>query len=186
MPYYPKLKQKKIKKEPNINCRYGVNRSGSSCIDSNNYHTRCKCYKAHTSCSSACRCKNCANSFGKRKDLAKRKLELHSHQKITIPTNKEFIQDNGGTLAHEPWTSLENSIFTYIIETFKEYSKELIVDDIHGIFNEVVNLYKLPHCIVNIPDDITKPTYKTVKQIESKLKHYLKAVSICIEIDESM
>ena len=182
----PETETKEDKKEPNISCSCGVNnRNGSSCIDSDVYHTRCKCYKAHKSCSSGCRCRNCANSFGKRKDLVKRKRELHSQQKITIPTNRKFIQDNGGTLAHGPWTLLENSIFTYIIETFKEYSKELIVDDIHGIFNEVVKLHELPHCTVNIPDDITKPTYKTVKQIEGKLNHYLKAISICIERDES-
>ena len=59
------------------------------------------------------------------------------------------------------------------------------MDDTHGIFNEVVKLHELSHCTVNIPDDITKPTYKTVKQIEGKLNHYLKAISICIERDES-
>ena len=74
----PKTETKEDKKGPNISCSCGVNnRNGSSCIDSDVYHACCKCYKAHKSCSSGCRCRNCANSFGKRKDLVKRKRELH-------------------------------------------------------------------------------------------------------------
>jgi len=181
----PVYETKKIKNESKISCRCGINGNGPSCIDSDIYHTRCKCckcYKAHIFCSSSCKCKNCVNSFGKRIVLGNRKQELHAHQKISIPSNKEFMQESGITLAHGPWTLLENSIFTHVIDVFQEYSKELIVDDLLSTFNEVVNLSKSPHSIVNIPDNIIKPTCKTEKQVEGKLNHYLKVVSISKEI----
>lgn len=59
---------------------------------------------------------------------------------------------------------------------------DLIMDDVLSTFNDVVKLSNSPHCIVDIPDNIIKPAYKTEKQILGKLNHYLKAVSISKEI----
>ena len=55
-------------------CSCGVNKKGAgtqtSCIFQPHYETRCMCYKLGQACTSLCRCKNCANPNGHRREEA--------------------------------------------------------------------------------------------------------------------
>lgn len=68
-----------------VSCSCGINSSDpgrKSCIPLEHYSTRCRCYKASQSCTSHCRCKDCANPHGTKG--GKRQRRAHSLQ-VEIP-----------------------------------------------------------------------------------------------------
>ena len=163
-----------------LHCRCGVNGNTTSCLDQKQYRTRCACYKMKQACTTACKCKNCSNTFGKRPFLGKRTRQSHSHQ-ISLPNSKQFIVDRSEQLIHGPWTSLENSIFLFIIEYFQLNSKEMTVESVLKGFNEIVMLSTSDYSCVDIPDCLMKPAKKSYNQMSSKLKHYLNEITIINE-----
>ena len=62
-------------------------------------------------CTKACKCKNCANTFGRRTLQGKRNCESRAYQ-ILIPNSKKFAEERLENIMQVPWTSLENDIFT--------------------------------------------------------------------------
>jgi len=154
-----------------VHRRCGVNGDGPSCVDKNNYHTRCKCYKMKLACTKTCKCKDCSNSFGKRTIQGKCTRENHSHQ-ISLPNSKRFAEDRSEKLKQGPWTSLENSIFLFIIEKFQMHSKEISVENMLKAFNEIASLSDSMYSCMDIPDYIIKPSTKSFSQMSRKLKHY--------------
>ena len=75
------------------------------------------------------------------------------------------------------WTFLENSIFVFIVEHFQLHSIESSVENIAKAFNEIQTLSNSFYNSVYIPDNIMKPTEKSINQIRSKLQHYLKEMT---------
>ena len=122
-------------------------------------------------CTKTCKCKDCSNSFGKRTIQGKRTCENHSHQ-ISLPNSKKFAEDRSEKLKHGPWTSLENSIFLFIIEDFQINSKEISAENMLKAFNEITSLSNSMYSCVDIPYYIIKPSQKSFSQVSSKLKHY--------------
>lgn len=172
--HYDAVISKQISKERmdnDVHCRCGVNGDTPACVDQQHYQTRCKCYKLKLPCGTACKCKNCSNTFGKRSILGKRTREKHQYQ-ISLPTSRQFIEAKSEKLAKGPWTFLENSIFVFIIEHFQLHSTELSVDNIAKAFNEIQTLSNSLYNSVHIPDNIIRPTEKSINQIRSKLQHY--------------
>ena len=112
-----------------------INGDELSCVDKNNYNTRCKCYKMKMACTKACNCKNCANTFGRRT-----LQESHVYQ-IPMPNSKKFAEESLENIMQGPWTSLENAIFIFIIEDFKSFSEEITVENMLKPFNELVTIY---------------------------------------------
>ena len=103
----------KEKKTTAISCSCGVNSADSarkSCIPLPHYNSRCKCYRQSQSCTSICRCKNCANPHGERRVLpSKRKRTLHSFQ-ISLPNSKKFAEDRGESVVAGVWSEFETIV----------------------------------------------------------------------------
>ena len=182
----PKQLGQKVTKVQSVHCRCGVNGDGPSCTDNESYKTRCKCHKLKLACTKACNCKNCVNSFGRRVTLGKRVRGKHSKQ-ITLPDSKKFAEERSEKLMHGSWTSLENSIFIFVIEDFQDNAIEISVDHVLQAFNEIVILSSSTYNSVTIPDNLMKPNQKSFNQMNGKLQHYFKEMAIlhCSE-SESM
>ena len=167
----PQLQETQKKAIKEVHCICGVNGEEASCSDKNNYSSCCRCYKMKIACTNACKCKNCSNSFGRRIIQGKRSRESHEHQ-IPVPNSKKFAEDRSEIIMHGPWTSLENSIFLFIIEEFKIHSKDLSPENMLKAFNEIAILSNSVYSSVDIPEYISKPAEKTLNQMSSKLTHY--------------
>jgi len=127
-----------------------------------------------TTYTKACNCKNCANSFGRSGQVSLWK----AFQQITLPDLKKFAEEKSMKLMHGLWTTLENSIFIFVIEYLQENSIEISVDHVLKTFNKIVTLSNSTYNNVTIPDNLMKPNQKSFSQMNGKLQHYFKEIPI--------
>ena len=151
----------KEKKTTAISCSCGVNSADSarkSCIPLPHYNSRCKCYRQSQSCTSICRCKNCANPHGERRVLpSKRKRTLHSFQ-ISLPNSKKF--------AEGVWSEFETIVVLEIFCFHENQDSALITK----LYNDVVFYSTSLFCLDPLPDNVVFRG-KRVNQVEAKLRH---------------
>jgi len=58
---------------------------------------------------------------------------------------------------HSSWTTLENSIFIFVLEYLQENSIEISVDHVLKAFNKIVTLSNSTCNSMTIPDNLMKP-----------------------------
>ena len=135
-----------------ITCRCGANRKDDtvSCKPSPFYATRCKCLKESKSCTSLCRCHNCANPGGvKPLQFTTRNKRKHAFQQ-DIPSSKRFAEDRQKKISKGPWSEFESLLLNQVISKF-------LPDDLAAItklYNDVVYYSTSPFSIYPLPSDI--------------------------------
>ena len=128
-------------------CSCGVNKKGAgtqtSCIFQPHYETRCMCYKLGQACTSLCRCKNCANPNGHRREEAvggKRKRRIHALQK-DIPKSKKFALDRGESMSAAIWSDFESTVLAEIVSSFSEPQHDATILQ---LYNDIITT--VLHC----------------------------------------
>lgn len=118
------------------------------------YRTRCPCYRAKQACTHQCKCKNCANDFGKTEapDLPKAKrMRAHfPNQSFDLKGKRgeTFMAEAGETPKVGPWTDFEFLLAASILRqlddtnSIDEAQFVAIIDAIRAVA-EALNL-KIP------------------------------------------
>ena len=151
----------------------GVNKkrtgTGTSCTLQPHYETRCMCYKVGQACTSLCRCKNCTNPNGHRREGAvgsKRKRRVHALQK-EIPKSKKFALDRGESLSAAIWSDFESIVLSEILSSCTEPQQDATI---LRLYNDVVYYSTAPFCVFFLPDNVTFRE-KNYTQLHAKLQH---------------
>ena len=150
-------------------CSCGVNsadQTRKSCIPLLHYNTQCKCYKQSQSCTSICRCKNCANPCGERRSLpSKRKRTPHSLQ-IPLPNSKKFAEDRGESVVAGVWSEFETIVVLEIFCFHENQDKTIITK----YYNDVVFYSSSLFCLDPLPENVVLRE-KSIRQVEAKLRN---------------
>ena len=160
----------KLPKPTKSSC--GVNKIGAgtqtSCISQPHYETRCMCYKLGQACTSLCRCKNCANPNGHRREEAvsgNRKRRIHTLQKDISKSKKGL----GESMSAAIWSDFESIVLSEIVSSFPEQEQDAW-PTILRLYNDIVHYSTAPFCTFFLPDNVTFRE-KNYMELHAKLQH---------------
>ena len=158
-----------------IKCRCGVNikdHGYSSCKNSEEKHSKCKCLSAKQSCSSTCGCKGCQNPYGVRISLGKRKRQCHDWQKLDLSSSIDRRQ----ALADGGWSMLESIIFVHVIDHLECNEADTSTKQVClSFYNQLVDYAQLQQSSVILPSKSVLRK-KSKNQFVSKIDHFLKEI----------
>ena len=100
---------------------------------------------------SLCRCKNCANPNGNRKDGtvgSKRKRRIHALQKEI----QKIALDRGESMSAAIWSDFESIVLSEIVYSFSEPQPDATI---LRLYNDTVYYSTAPFCIYFLPDNVT-------------------------------
>ena len=160
-------------------CRCGVNvkdKTTSACSHTSQRHSMCKCLAVKQPCSKLCGCKGCANPFGNRVVLGKRKREPHSWQQLDC-CNASFILERGQTLTDGCWSDFETIVLINIIQYCNAEALATSADEIQAMYNEVVSFIHAPYCSIQLPPTALLRK-KSGRQMKSKIDHLFSELNL--------
>ena len=100
-----------------------------------------------------------------------RKRKHHEHEwQLHLPTTKKFALDRSEDTVGM-WSLFESIVFVNIINKLTDLYIGESVQNIHTLYNEIVQFAYLPSCTLTIPDVFG---HKTINQIWGKCEHYHK------------
>ena len=177
LPYHKPVVPSEKRHSKLLTCSCGVNNrveGRKSCIPLPQYSTRCRCYKNDQSCTSHCRCKDCANPHGTKcmKKPRKRIRRPHSHQ-LKVPNTKAFATDRGECMSTAVWSDFESII---VMEILQSYDQEDTAN-FTKLCNDIVYYSSSLFCACPLPHAVVFRE-KTISQIESKLQYVRSRTSL--------
>ena len=103
---------------------------GNPCaFEPRSYTCRCPCFKANQACDSSCRCKNCMNPYGQKKEQPtkpktgqKRKRDLHDSQSVLLrgTKTKSFMEAVGEPISIGGFSNFEFLVVCAIIHSLMD------------------------------------------------------------------
>lgn len=164
IPYIKMTKPNFQPKRSSCNCGVNSKSNQNSCKPSPIYQTRCKCLKNAKSCTSLCRCNNCANPNGQRPPSRKIRNRRRHDLQVTLQSSKEFAQQRGELTSEKFWSTFETTVLQQIMSSHSD------LNSIALAYNNTVTYSKATYCTVTLPPQVVlRP--KSVQEIRCKIVH---------------